>query len=58
LRDIAAGEELTYDYNLYDGDDEDEAVCRCGAKNCRGSMYGDEELERRAKAKSSASGAS
>jgi hypothetical protein len=43
---------------LYDGDDEDEAVCRCGAKNCRGSMYGDEELERRAKAKSSASGAS
>jgi hypothetical protein len=43
---------------LYDGDDEDEAVCRCGAKNCRGSMYGDEELERRAKAKRSVSGAS
>ena len=48
-RDIAAGEELTYDYNLYDGDDDDEAPCRCGAKQCRGSMYGEEELERRAK---------
>jgi SET domain-containing protein len=58
LRDIAAGEELTYDYNLYDGDDDDEAVCHCGAKNCRGSMYGDEEIERRANApKSSAQGA-
>jgi uncharacterized protein len=52
-RDIAAGEELTYDYNLYDGDDDDEAPCRCGAKQCRGSMYGEEELERRAKEKAS-----
>ena len=50
-RDIAAGEELTYDYNLYDGDDDDEAPCLCGAKQCRGSMYGEGELERRAKAK-------
>jgi uncharacterized protein len=52
-RDIGAGEELTYDYNLYDGDDDDEAPCRCGAKQCRGSMYGEEELERRAKEKAS-----
>lgn len=36
-RDIEPGEELTYDYNLYDGDFE--AVCHCGAKNCRGTMY-------------------
>ena len=50
LRDIAPGEELTYDYNLYDGDDDDEAICRCGAGNCRGTMYGEEEKERRAKA--------
>lgn len=49
IRDIAAGEELTYDYNLYDGDD-DEAVCNCGAANCRGSMYSPEELNRRARA--------
>ena len=44
-RNIAAGEELTYDYNLYDGDGD--APCFCGAKNCRGSMYDPEELRRR-----------
>lgn len=49
IRDISAGEELTYDYNLYDGDD-DEAACNCGAANCRGSMYSPEELKRRARA--------
>ena len=49
IRDIAAGEELTYDYNLYDGD-EDEALCNCGAPNCRKSMYSPEELVRRARA--------
>jgi SET domain-containing protein len=54
LRDIAPGEELTYDYNLYDGDDEDEAICYCSAKNCRGTMYGEEEIERRTKAAKSA----
>jgi len=48
-RNIAAGEELTYDYYLYDGD-EDEAVCNCGARSCRKSMYSPEELRRRARA--------
>lgn len=38
LRNIKAGEELTYDYHLYDGDP-DEAPCHCGAKSCRGSMF-------------------
>lgn len=38
MRNIEPGEELTYDYYLYDGDDE--APCYCGAKNCRGTMYG------------------
>ncbi len=38
MREIAPGEELTYDYNLYDGDD-DEALCNCGSKTCRKSMY-------------------
>jgi len=47
-RRIAAGEELTYDYYLYDGD-EDDAVCNCGARNCRKSMYSPEELQRRAR---------
>lgn len=50
-QDIAAGEELTYDYNLYDGDDDDEARCHCGARKCRGSMYGSEEIARRKKKK-------
>ncbi|HUY81084.1 MAG TPA: SET domain-containing protein-lysine N-methyltransferase [Acidobacteriaceae bacterium] len=49
IRDIAAGEELTYDYNLYDGD-EDEASCNCGAGSCRKSMYSGEELARRTRA--------
>lgn len=49
VRDIAPGEELTYDYNLYDGD-EDEAFCNCGAATCRKSMYSPEELRRRQKA--------
>ena len=49
IRNIAAGEELTYDYYLYDGD-EDEARCNCGSKSCRKSMYSPEELRRRARA--------
>lgn len=48
LRDIAPGEELTYDYNLYDGD-EDEAACYCGARTCRTTMYSPEEIARREK---------
>ncbi|PYX30003.1 MAG: SET domain-containing protein-lysine N-methyltransferase [Acidobacteria bacterium] len=52
VRDIAAGEELVWDYNLYD--DEEPAPCHCGAKNCRGTMYSQEwiaKMRRRAKAK-------
>ena len=37
LRDIAPGEELLWDYNLYD--DEDPAPCYCGSAKCRGTMY-------------------
>jgi SET domain-containing protein len=46
IRPIAAGEEVTYDYCLYDGDN-DEAACNCGAKKCRGTMYSREETRRR-----------
>ncbi len=46
IRDIAPGEELTYDYFLYDGD-EDEARCNCGAAACRGTMYAPAEIKRR-----------
>ena len=49
IRNIKAGEELAYDYCLFDGDPDDYAICHCAAKNCRGSMYSEEELRRRAK---------
>ena len=45
LRDIAAGEELVWDYNLYD--DEDPAPCHCGSPKCRGTMYSPEEIAKR-----------
>lgn len=48
IRDIAAGEELTYEYNLHDSDDE-QGDCFCGAPNCRGTMFSQSELKRRAK---------
>jgi hypothetical protein len=47
LRDIAMGEELTYDYNLYDGDEDDFSPCACGSSNCRGSLYSEEEIAKR-----------
>ena len=47
IRAIAAGEEITYDYCLYDSAGEDEAICNCGAKNCRGTMYSEDEIKRR-----------
>ena len=49
IRSIAPGEEITYDYCLYDGGD-DEAICNCGAKKCRGTMYSKEEIRRRKRA--------
>ena len=49
LRDIAAGEELTYDYCLYDS--EDDCPCSCGSKNCRRSMCSPEELRRQKRVK-------
>jgi SET domain-containing protein len=46
IRDIEAGEELIYDYCLYDGEADDPAICHCGAKQCRGSMYNEDEIKR------------
>jgi hypothetical protein len=45
IRNIEAGEELVYDYFLYDG--EGEASCTCGAEKCRGTMYSPKELRKR-----------
>ena len=49
IRNIEAEEELAYDYCLYDGDPDDLALCFCGARNCRGTMYSDKEIRRRKK---------
>ena len=54
IRNIDAAEEITYDYCLYDGG-EDEATCNCGAAKCRGTMYSREEVRtRKAAAKKAA----
>lgn len=51
IKNIPAGAEITYDYCLYDGGD-DAAICNCGAKSCRGTMYSREEVRlRKAEAK-------
>jgi SET domain-containing protein len=50
LRDIAAEEELSYDYNFYDGNLDDPAPCFCGMRSCRGTMYSEDEIARRSKA--------
>jgi len=50
MRDIAAGEELTTDYALFD-DYDSEMRCRCGTPSCRGTIGGRDwqrpELQRR-----------
>jgi SET domain-containing protein len=46
LKAIQPGEELTYDYNLYDGEPGEHAPCYCNAKNCRGTMFSDQEMAR------------
>lgn len=40
LRDIAPGEEITFDYATSDSTDYDEFKCECGAPNCRGTVRG------------------
>lgn len=51
IRDIRSGEELAYDYNLYDGDPDDLAPCCCGTSKCRGSMYSRKEITKRKRLK-------
>jgi len=42
MRDIAADEELCFDYATTDSSDYDEFPCSCGAHNCRGTVRGDD----------------
>jgi hypothetical protein len=51
IRNIKAGEELTYDYMLYDGAEDDQAPCFCGSTKCRGTMYSPEEIRRQKRLK-------
>ncbi len=46
IRNIDAAEEITYDYCLYDGGDDD-AIAHCAPPKCRGTMYSREEIRRR-----------
>lgn len=57
IRDIKPGEELCYDYQLtWESTDDPEEnalyACRCGAKQCRGSMLDVEPLDKKKKKKS------
>jgi SET domain-containing protein len=55
MRDIASGEELTYDYQIYrDWDDPDNIdevfACRCGSPQCRGTMLWPPEPKKKQRA--------
>ncbi|MDR2853581.1 MAG: SET domain-containing protein-lysine N-methyltransferase [Burkholderiaceae bacterium] len=56
LRDIAAGEELSYDYGLiidqeYTPELLSEFPCWCGAKNCRGTLLAPKDADAKGKKK-------
>lgn len=42
MRDIEAGEEITYDYAMSDGSSYDEFPCGCGSAKCRGRVTGED----------------
>lgn len=42
MREIRAGEEVTYDYAMSDGSSYDEFECRCGSVQCRGHVSGED----------------
>jgi len=41
-RDVAMGEELTFDYAMCDADDYDEFECECGTASCRRKVTGND----------------
>jgi hypothetical protein len=42
MRDIKAGEDITFDYAMADGDGYDQFTCACGAPSCRGQVTGND----------------
>ncbi|HYG22407.1 MAG TPA: SET domain-containing protein-lysine N-methyltransferase [Verrucomicrobiae bacterium] len=55
IRDIRAGEELTFNYG-YDLDDYQDHPCRCGASNCVGFIVAEELFEELRRRKEAAAG--
>jgi hypothetical protein len=56
MRDIASGEELTYDYQIYRDWDDPENIdqvfaCRCGSPKCRGTLLWPPEPKKKKKKK-------
>ncbi len=45
MRDIAIGEELSFDYAMSDGSDYDEFECSCGTARCRSKVTGRDWME-------------
>jgi hypothetical protein len=59
IRAIEAGEEMTYDYQLYKEEDDPENIdevfaCRCGFEQCRGTMLWPPEPKKKRSAKKKA----
>jgi hypothetical protein len=59
LRAIEAGEEMTYDYQIYRDHDDPENIdevfaCRCGFANCRGTMLWPPEPKKKKRSKAAA----
>ena len=46
LRDIRPGEEITYDYNFYNFNLEQQQTCYCGSSKCRGVIGGKTQQKR------------
>jgi uncharacterized protein len=42
MRDIASGEEISFDYAMTDGEPYDEFTCACGTASCRGKVTGND----------------
>ncbi len=42
MRDIAPGEEISFDYAMTDGEPYDEFACACGSARCRGKVTGND----------------
>lgn len=58
LRDIEAGEELTYDYNFSLFNPAEGQECKCGSDNCRGVIGGKSQRVRQSTAASQNNGSS